>query len=574
MATAAMADESDTAMVAVEEMRGVVVPTVEEVEVELAEAEAAAAEAEVAVAQAELAEAEAELAEAALAEAEAELAEAEAAELAAVAAMPVEKVGVDVLRAEGEATIARRAELAAAYKAAALKLDGQKAIARRAELAAAYKVSALKLDGQKAIERRAEVAAAYEAAALNLVLAMGWTQANQVAQELNNALKAPRAGAEQWPALGGGGAWHPMRGPWPKAAAREQWVPPLGWTPPTKPVLSWYDLGVRLAPAEAEAVEEASFDEAAALAAVAELAETAEEVAAAAAAVKELAQALEDVVEEEAAPSQTISAAGEPPAAAVVVDRFEDGYWQTLLRQKAGEAPAADKEAVAVKQAAPSSSRPSSSFQAKRERTIAGFPAPHYLDETLVADAAFDPLCLVPFAHPYAPSAEWSAMVSVYDRMEVVKALPAEQVRMSLSWMREAEVKHGRIAMAAAVGWPLAELLRPSIGRVPSLLNGGLPAVFPFLFLVAHAAAYVELRTLGSVADNPKSWRAHPKGYLEGQLGFDPLGLYSPEWRASEVHNGRLAMLAITGFAVQEFVWGTPVVEQTRFFFGPLAWFR
>ena len=40
------------------------------------------------------------------------------------------------------------------------------------------------------------------------------------------------------------------------------------------------------------------------------------------------------------------------------------------------------------------------------------------------------------------------------------------------------------------------------------------------------------------------------------------------ELSANELFNGRLAMLAITGFAAQEFLWGTPVVEQTPFFFG------
>jgi len=49
-----------------------------------------------------------------------------------------------------------------------------------------------------------------------------------------------------WPAMGGSGAWHPMRGPWPKTPPREQWTPPAGWKPPSKPVTSWYDRGDRL----------------------------------------------------------------------------------------------------------------------------------------------------------------------------------------------------------------------------------------------------------------------------------------------------------------------------------------
>jgi len=56
------------------------------------------------------------------------------------------------------------------------------------------------------------------------------------------------ASEEDWPLLGGSGAWHPMRGPWPKAPVREQWTPPPDWKPPKKAVvvISWYDSGKRL----------------------------------------------------------------------------------------------------------------------------------------------------------------------------------------------------------------------------------------------------------------------------------------------------------------------------------------
>ena len=35
-----------------------------------------------------------------------------------------------------------------------------------------------------------------------------------------------------------------------------------------------------------------------------------------------------------------------------------------------------------------------------------------------------------------------------------------------------------------------------------------------------------------------------------------------------EIKNGRLAMIAIVGYAGQEFLLGSPVVQQTPFFFG------
>merc|ERR1719269_72122 len=48
-----------------------------------------------------------------------------------------------------------------------------------------------------------------------------------------------------------------------------------------------------------------------------------------------------------------------------------------------------------------------------------------------------------------------------------------------LAWYREAEIKHARLAMLAAFGWPISEItnfgnLLTADGRAPSLLNGGL----------------------------------------------------------------------------------------------------
>ena len=37
----------------------------------------------------------------------------------------------------------------------------------------------------------------------------------------------------------------------------------------------------------------------------------------------------------------------------------------------------------------------------------------------------------------------------------------------------------------------------------------------------------------------------------------------------AEIKNGRLAMMAITGMSVQEFIYGKPIVEQSWGFFHP-----
>merc|ERR1719387_1661785 len=134
--------------------------------------------------------------------------------------------------------------------------------------------------------------------------------------------------------------------------------------------------------------------------------------------------------------------------------------------------------------------------------------------------------------------------------------------------MRESEIKHGRLAMLAAVGWVWAEMFTPfsfalmeTNGRAPSLFNGGLfsfPTSIGFLLM------------MGIFAGAETAVKAGPNG----DLGFDPLNVkqavtlsQNEELKAAEIRNGRLAMLAITGYAVQEFFWGVPVVKQTGFFF-------
>ena len=120
-----------------------------------------------------------------------------------------------------------------------------------------------------------------------------------------------------------------------------------------------------------------------------------------------------------------------------------------------------------------------------------------------------------------------------------------------LAWFREAEVKHARLAMLAAFGWPVSEItnfgkLLTSDGRAPSILNGGLGEVNGIYWgAVAALAVYWEAQGLdkkfGKDAD-----------YLPGMLGFDPLGADSPSMRNAEITNGRVAMVAITVFALEE----------------------
>jgi len=135
----------------------------------------------------------------------------------------------------------------------------------------------------------------------------------------------------------------------------------------------------------------------------------------------------------------------------------------------------------------------------------------------------------------------------------------------ALQWQRKAEIKHARLAMLAAVGWPIAELLHKDIAsvfgldqllasqdRVPSILNGDLSHV-PIPFWIATIAVAASIEITDTVEQNASSGSEREHFMQE-----------------AEIFNGRLGMLAITGFAMQEWFLNSAVVDQIPIFFKPL----
>jgi len=119
---------------------------------------------------------------------------------------------------------------------------------------------------------------------------------------------------------------------------------------------------------------------------------------------------------------------------------------------------------------------------------------------------------------------------------------------------RTAEIKHGRVAMLAALGAVAQHWLRfPGFDQVPS----GITAVTT----VPGAAGFVAL-VLGSGAVETQLWVDNPNKE-PGDFG-DPAGIgqYYGEWRDRELNNGRFAMIAIMGIIVAELVSGKDGFDQ------------
>jgi hypothetical protein len=154
------------------------------------------------------------------------------------------------------------------------------------------------------------------------------------------------------------------------------------------------------------------------------------------------------------------------------------------------------------------------------------------------------------------------------------------KTKPALYQYRQAEIKHARLAMLAAVGWPVSELLNSKIaayfhltpvvdetGCAPSILNGTLNKISPIFWIACVlAASWIESYGLS---------RIKTANSLPGDLGFDPLGLYPRDeagqryMQLAEIQNGRLAMVAITSFVFQEYITDLGVVRATPIFFQP-----
>jgi len=152
---------------------------------------------------------------------------------------------------------------------------------------------------------------------------------------------------------------------------------------------------------------------------------------------------------------------------------------------------------------------------------------------------------------------------------------------------REAELKHGRLAMFAAVAWPLAEIVDESFAESEDATQqsfdflaetGGkmLPQIGGENDTFVEIFAAVVLLVGGTFELFKSGQEKAP-----GDTGFDPLGLkgfrppvvstFLPEnrpWMAeAELQHSRLAMMAVLYDIIVEVFTPNPVIEDTAYIF-------
>jgi len=127
-------------------------------------------------------------------------------------------------------------------------------------------------------------------------------------------------------------------------------------------------------------------------------------------------------------------------------------------------------------------------------------------------------------------------------------------------YLREAELKHGRIAMLATLGFITADFLKLP-GDIHQVSSAAAHDVFVKNGVFFHLFTFIAMAEL--VSGKAISEMLEGSGRAPGEFGFDPLKLSAgksdkvkDDLAVKELANGRLAMLAFSGIVTQAVLTG------------------
>lgn len=134
----------------------------------------------------------------------------------------------------------------------------------------------------------------------------------------------------------------------------------------------------------------------------------------------------------------------------------------------------------------------------------------------------------------------------VYDPLNLAE-------KYDIDWMREAEIKHGRVTMLAIVGF----LANDAGLKFPGEAFQGISSTDAHDAMVESGHMWGLLAFVGTSelfhasVIVPKLDTTWPEGWKHGDYNIDPFKIASPFTREAEIKHSRLAMLAFGGLVTQ-----------------------
>jgi hypothetical protein len=188
--------------------------------------------------------------------------------------------------------------------------------------------------------------------------------------------------------------------------------------------------------------------------------------------------------------------------------------------------------------------------------------APATLDGSLVGDVGFDPCFL---------STKSDAVAPYFNKLFSGNA-PID----GLTWYREAELMHGRIAMLAALGFivpgfatfPGNDWTGYTAFSYPNPLDALANVPSASLFQIFAFMSALEFRRIGIIQEQGANYMAgDSQRWGQGEGRWNPFNFnYSPEQYAEkqlqEIKHGRLAMIGLLGLYFQANASGVNVIQQ------------